>query len=148
MLHDQDLPMFLWVEEFSTVVYLQNMSLNKVSGRMTLEDAFTGKKPKIGHINIFGCLVYFHVLEETRTKLEPTTEKGILVGYNKTSKAYKIYIPALRRTMVRRDVIFEEGKAFRKSCGKMPVDEQFYEHIQEQSDPKEEARKPLQTTGP
>jgi hypothetical protein len=34
-----------------------------------------------------------------------------------------VYIPALRRTVVRRDVRFEEDRAFRKSYGQMPIDE-------------------------
>jgi len=33
MLHDQGLPMFLWVEACNTAVFLQNMSLHKVLGR-------------------------------------------------------------------------------------------------------------------
>jgi hypothetical protein len=127
MLHDQDLPMFLWAEACNTAVYLQNRSPHKVLGRMTPEEAFTGKRPEIGHIRIFGCLVYCHVPTERRTKLEPTAEKGILVGYSETSKAYRVYIPALRRTVVRRDVRFEEDRAYRKSCGQMPVDEQSHE---------------------
>jgi hypothetical protein len=115
MLHDQDLPMFLWVEACNTAVYLQNRSPHKVLGRMTPEEAFTGKRPEIGHLRIFGCLVYCHVPTEKRTKLEPTAEKGILVGYSETSKAYRVYIPALRKTVVRRDVRFEEDRALRKS---------------------------------
>jgi hypothetical protein len=48
-------------------------------------------------------------------KLDSTAEKGIFVGYNETSKAYRVYVPALKKTVVRRDVRFEEEKAFRKS---------------------------------
>jgi hypothetical protein len=110
---------------------------------MTPEEAFTGKRPEVGHIRIFGCLVYCHVSTKRRTKIEPIAEKGILVGYNETSKADMVYIPALGRTMVRRDVRFEEGRVYWKSCGQMPVDEQS----QDQSAPKE-ARQPLQTTCP
>jgi hypothetical protein len=93
-------------------------------GRITPEEAFTGKGPEIGHLRIFGCLVYCHVLAERRTKLEPTIEKDILVGYSETSKAYRIYIPALMKTMVRRDVRFEDDKAFWKSCGQVPTEGQ------------------------
>jgi hypothetical protein len=107
MLHDQDFPMFLWTEACNTAVYLQNRSLRKVLGRMTLEEAFMRKRPEVSHIRIFGCLVYCHVLAKRRTKLEPTAKKG-LVGYSETSKAYKVYIPSLRRTVVRMNVIFEE----------------------------------------
>ena len=84
-------------------------------GSKTPEEAFTGKKPEVGHFRIFGCLTYSHVPSEKRIKLEPTVEKGIFVGYDETSKAYRIYIPALRKIVVRQDVRFEEDRAFRKS---------------------------------
>jgi hypothetical protein len=42
------------------------------------------------------------------------TENGILVGYNETSKAYRMYIPSTRKTVERRDVKFEEERDFRK----------------------------------
>lgn len=64
-------------------------------------------KPKVQSFQIFWYLV--------RTKLEPTTEKGIFVGYSKISKAYKIYILSLRKIMVRRDVMLEEDRAFKRS---------------------------------
>ena len=51
---------------------------------------------------------------EKRTKLEPTTERGIFVGYDETSKAFHIYLPALRKVVVRQEVGFEE-RAFGKS---------------------------------
>ena len=69
----------------------------------------------MGHFRIFGCLTYSHVLSEKRTKFEPTAERGIFVGYDETSKAFHIYLPSQRRVVVRRDVIFEEEQAFRKS---------------------------------
>ena len=53
----------------------------------TLEEAFIGVRPEIGHLRIFGCLVYIHVPKEKRTKLEPSGQKGIFVGYSETSKA-------------------------------------------------------------
>jgi len=82
---------------------------------MTPEEAFSGKKPDIGHLRIFGCIIYSYIPKEKRTKLEPTAEKGIFVGYGETSKAFRIYIPAQRRVVVRRDVKFEEDRAFRRS---------------------------------
>ena len=42
--------------------------------------------------------------------MEPTAEKGLLVDYNETCKAYRLYIPALRRVVVQRDMIFEEER--------------------------------------
>jgi transposase InsO family protein len=102
-------------------VYIQNKSPHRVLGRKTPEEVFTGKKLEIGHFRIFGCLVYCHVPLEKRTKLEATTEKGIFVGYSENSKAYRVYIPALRKTVVRRDVKFEEDRALRKAHGTVPT---------------------------
>eukprot|EP00253_Pinus_taeda_P015217 PITA_15217 len=115
MLHDQGLPLFLWAETCNTVVYLQNRSPHRALGHMTLEEAFSGKKPDIGHLRIFGCITYSYIPKEKRTKLEPTAEKGIYVGYSETSKAFRIYIPAQRKVVVRRDVKFEEDRAFGRS---------------------------------
>ena len=66
----------------------------------TLEEAFSGKKPEVGHFRIFGCLTYLHVPSEKRKKLEPMIEKGIFFGYSDTLKAFCIYIPSLRKIVV------------------------------------------------
>jgi hypothetical protein len=63
---------------------------------------------------------YCHVPSEKRTKLDPTGEKGILVGYNEASKAYRIFVPEHMRIVVCRDVQFEEERALRRSRD-MPV---------------------------
>jgi hypothetical protein len=115
MLHDQALPFFLWAEACSTAIYLQNKSPHRDLRRKTPEKAFTGSRLDVEHLHIFGCLTLSHVPSEKRTKLDSTVEKGILVGYLEVSKAYRIYIQALRRVVVRRDVKFEEDRVFRRS---------------------------------
>jgi hypothetical protein len=117
ILHDQGLPLLLWVEACYTAVYLQIRSPHRPVGGKTPEEAFSGKKPDVGHFRIFGCLTYSHIPSEKRTKLEPMAERGIFVGYSETSKDFRIYIPCLRKTVLRRDVRFEEDGAFRKSRG-------------------------------
>ena len=72
-------------------------------------------KPVVGHLRIFGCLVHIHVRKEKRFKLEPFGKKGIFVGYNETSKAYRIYVPGQRFIEASRDVTFHEEVVFRCS---------------------------------
>jgi hypothetical protein len=129
MLHDQGLPLFLWVEACYTAVYLQNKSPHRVVGSMTPEEAFSGKNPEVGHFWIFGCITYSYVPSENRTKMEPMAERGIFVGYNETSKDFCIYLPSLRKIVLRRDVRFEEDGAFRKSRG-TDIGEKSSSHIQ------------------
>jgi hypothetical protein len=84
---------------------------------MTPEEAFIEVNPVVGHFKIFGCPIYIHVPKEKRMKLELSCMKGTFVGYNETSKAYRIYIPSQRQIEVSRDVSFEEEVALRRSRG-------------------------------
>jgi hypothetical protein len=142
MIHDQELPMILWAEACNRTMYVQNMSPHRILGNKTSEEEFSGVKPEIGHLKIFGCPVYIHVLVEKRTKLEPSRHKGIFVGYNKTSKAYKIFIPVQWNTIVRKDVMFEENLASRRSQESSTVIED-----KEQQAPKDEQQFAAQTSG-
>lgn len=123
MLHDQDMPHYLWAEVCNTTVYIQNRVPHKVLGKMTLEEVFTGKKPDVSHFRIFESLAYCHILGDTRTKLDQTTKRGYFVGYSETSKAYRIFILGSKRIIVRWDVKFMEDKAFRRSRD-LPADDQ------------------------
>jgi hypothetical protein len=93
----------------------EHRSPHREVGSMNPKEDFSGKKPEVGNFQIFWCITYSHVPFEKRTKLEPTTEREIFVGYSETSKAFRIYIPFLRKTFLRRDVRFEEDGAFMKS---------------------------------
>ena len=86
--NDQNLPMTLWEDVASTPVYVHNKSPHQVFGNRTLEEAFTGVKPDVSHLRIFGCFVYIHIPKKQRSKLEPSRNKGTSVGYSETSKAY------------------------------------------------------------
>jgi hypothetical protein len=115
MIHDQSLPMFLRVEACNIVVYLQNRSPHRILEDKTPEEAFMGVRPKIEHLRIFGCPVYIHMPVEKKAKLEPSRQKGILVGYTRDTKTYRFFLLDQRNTVVSRDVKFEENLASRKS---------------------------------
>ena len=79
--------MHLWMEEARKIVYVQNCTPHRVLDNKTLEEAFSGVKPEVIHLRIFGFLVHIHVPKEKRTKLNPSQRKGVFVGYSDTSKA-------------------------------------------------------------
>ena len=87
----------------------------RVLSNKTPKEAFSGEKPKVSHLRIFGCLMYIHIPKEKRTKLDPLGKKGIFVGYNETSKAYRIYFPRFKKINISRDVTFDEDSAWIKS---------------------------------
>jgi hypothetical protein len=93
MMYDQNLPLSLWAEAANTTVYIQNRCPHKALEEKIPEEVFTGKKPSVDHLRIYGSPVYIHIPKENRTKLEPSGKKGTFVGYSETSKAYRIYVP-------------------------------------------------------
>jgi hypothetical protein len=79
--------MFLWTEACNTAVYIQNRCPPRILEDKKLDEAFTSVKPEVSHFRIFGCLIYIHVPVEKRTKLEPSSQKGLFVDSLLSSKA-------------------------------------------------------------
>jgi hypothetical protein len=118
--------MFLWGEAPMTTIYVQNKIPHHILKDMTPEESFSGKKPNVENLRIFACPVYSHIPKDKRNKLEPLGKKGIFVGYNDSSKAYRIYIPEQHKIEVNRDVTFNEKMVFKKS-----IEENIEEEIEE-----------------
>ena len=66
---------------------------------------------------------YCHVHADTRKKIDPSGKKGLLVGYSETSKAYRVYILARKRTIVSKDVQFDEDRALQRYLD-LPAEQQ------------------------
>lgn len=68
---------------------------------------------------MFGSIAYTHVPDERRTKLDDNIEKYVFVGYDLSSKGYKIYNPNSRKIVISHDVECEE-----ENCWDMSVQEE------------------------
>ena len=95
MLHDQDIPMHLWAEAARTMVYVQNHTPHRVLKHKTPEELFSGKKPEVSHLRIFGCPMYIHIPKEKRKKLDPSRKKGIFLGYSERYKSRRSKLVAM-----------------------------------------------------
>ena len=58
--------MHLWAEAWNIVVYVKNCCPHRLLGMSTPEEDFTGKKPDVSHLNIFGSSVFVHVTKMPR----------------------------------------------------------------------------------
>jgi hypothetical protein len=124
--------MYLWGEAAMTTIYVQNRSPHCILKDMTPEETFSRKKPNVKNLRIFGFPIYIHIPKDKRKKLEPSGKKGIFVGYNESSKAYRIYIPEQHKVEVSRDVTFNEKMAFKKSIEET-IEEEEYEEPKDES---------------
>jgi hypothetical protein len=70
MIIAQGLGLELWGKAVNTVVYIKNRCPTKVLDSKTPQEAWSGRKPDVSHLRIFGCKTFAHVPDEKRTKLE------------------------------------------------------------------------------
>ena len=111
MLHDQGLPLHLWVEACNKKVFVQSCSPHRILGMGAPKKDFSGKKPNVSYFKIFGSSIYVHVIKDSMKKLKPTTEIGIFVGYNDNPHNHRVYFPNNMMNIVRWDIKFDEEKA-------------------------------------
>ena len=79
MLADSKLPHRFWAEALSTAVYLRNRSPTKALEGVTPHEAWSGTKPDVSSLCVFGCSAYAHVPKAERRKLDSKTRKCVLV---------------------------------------------------------------------
>jgi hypothetical protein len=108
MLSGVGLTQEFWVEVVDTARYLVNMSPFSTLVDMTPNEVWSGKKPSVSQLKVFGCDAFVHVPKEKRSKMEKKSVKCIFIGYKEGMKGYNIWDPASRRTMYSRDVVFIE----------------------------------------
>jgi hypothetical protein len=109
MLKAKQMPKEFWAEAVATAVYILNRCPTKSVQEKTPEEAWSGRRPSIRHLRVFGCIAYVHVPDQIRKKLDDKGEKCIFIGYSSNSKAYKLYNPETKKVIISRDVTFDEG---------------------------------------
>jgi len=76
------LPDSWWEFAFATATYVYNRTLIKRFKWKTPQEIFTGEKPKISHLYVFGCGAYVYLPNEVHAnKLTPCSEFMIFIGY-------------------------------------------------------------------
>jgi len=111
MLKTKNIPRFLWGEAASTTTYVLNRSPTRRLELMTPEEAWTGVKPDISHLKIFGSLCYKHVPDALRRKLDDRSTPQVLIGYHETG-GYKLYDPNSKHVSTSRDVYVDESSSW------------------------------------
>ena len=64
---------------------------------MTLEEAFTGRKPSVSHLHVYGSDAHVHISDTKLTKFESKNMKCKFLGYSRYSKAYQLWNPQTNR---------------------------------------------------
>ena len=69
------IPKSFWPEAVKWTIHILNRNPTFVVQNMTLEEAWSGRKPAVDHFKIFGCIAYAHIPDEKRKKLDDKGER-------------------------------------------------------------------------
>ncbi|KAM1503465.1 hypothetical protein ACFX15_027859 [Malus domestica] len=109
MLHEKGMSYQFWAEAVHTAVYLLNRCPTKALDKRTPFESYSGRKPGIAHLKIFGSVCYVHVPMNLRHKLECNSHKCVFVGYGTSEKGYRLFDPITSKIILSRDVVFDES---------------------------------------
>lgn len=109
MLFDAGFSKEYWAEAVSTAVYILNRCPTKVVPGKTPEEEWSGIKPNLKHLKVFGCEAMVHVPKQKRDKWDPKAKKLLFMGYAEDSKGYRLIDPKTHEVIIARDVVFFES---------------------------------------
>lgn len=87
------------------------MSTKALKDRTPYE-AWSGRKPNLDHLRVFGCIAHTRVASSHLQKLENRSIKLVHLGCEQGSKAYRLLDPDTGKIYVSRDVKFEEDRCW------------------------------------
>ena len=92
MMSYSSVPISLWGEALKTAMYILNRVPSKAVPKTPFE-LWTGRKPSLRHIHIWGCPAEARIYNPHEKKLDLRTISGYLIGYPDKSKGYRFYCP-------------------------------------------------------
>lgn len=111
LLYDASFDKQLWAEAVNTAVYLKNRSPSAVLDKNTTPyERWTGRKPNLDHIRMFGSPVMVHIPKVRRNKWDKKSQMFQLVGYSENTKGYRLYDRKTNKITMARDVVVMESQ--------------------------------------
>ena len=108
MQHHAGLSNGFWIYAVKAKLHTYNVTPIKHTDYKTLKELWSGQKPNISHLRVFGCLAWVHIQKKRRHKLQSKSKAMIFVGYEPGSKGYQFWDAAHQCFKISHDVKFEE----------------------------------------
>jgi len=112
LLKSMRVPGRLWGEAVRHSVHLLNRLPTKAMGYRTPFEAWSGRRPQLGHLKVFGCTAHVRTASPHLKKLDDRSNPMVYLGVEDGSKAHRLFNPQTKRIIVSRDVVFEESRAW------------------------------------
>jgi len=67
--------------------YLYNKTPHLISEKTIPDEVFFNEKVKIDHIRTFGCITYYKIFDQNKSKFSPNSKKGIFLGFSEVTNS-------------------------------------------------------------
>jgi hypothetical protein len=108
MLMDSKLKDIFWTQAVHTTVHIQNRVMLRNNTDKTPYDLWKGRPTNVKHFRVFGSKCYIKREDGRMEKFDSRVDKGVLVGYSSTRKAYKFYNLILKKVVESINVTIDE----------------------------------------
>jgi transposase InsO family protein len=108
MIMDSKLTDMFWTQEVHTAVHIQNRVILRNNTDKTPYELWKGRPTNVKNFIVFGRKCYIKREDGRMGKFDSRVDKGILVGYSSTRKAYKCYNLRLNKVVERINVTIDE----------------------------------------
>ena len=109
MLIEAELPDAYWWDALWYTTLLHNMSPMHSLSDSTPEESWSGNKPDISCLRVFGCRAFIHIPDKLRGKLLAKSLVCTFIGYAQQCKAYHLVHQPSKRFIDSCDIIFNKG---------------------------------------
>ncbi|CAI7832262.1 unnamed protein product, partial [Closterium sp. NIES-53] len=115
ILVDSGLPLQIWPLAIRHATVVKNRVLTHVGGQHWVPmEKWSGKKPLVDMLRVFGCMGLVHVRKEKRDKLEAAAVWAVHLGLARGSKGWLMWDPKSNTIFTTRDAKFMEGLMFKE----------------------------------
>jgi hypothetical protein len=109
MLLDASLPEAYWYDALKYTALIHNVTPTWALGDLTPKEAWSGNKPNISCLHVFGSQAFVHVPEQFQGKLAARSLVCTFIGYAQKHKAYCLVHYPTCHFLEFHDIIFNEG---------------------------------------
>ena len=90
-------------------IYVQNRYPHAKLDDKKPQEGWSGQKPTISHLKVFGSVACAHIPDQQRTKLEDKSKRYIFIGYDEKTKGSKLLDLISKMVIVSCDVRVNEA---------------------------------------
>jgi hypothetical protein len=131
---DSKLTDIFWTQAVHTTVHIQNIVMLINNTNKTPYELWKGRPANVKHFRVFGTKCYIKREDGRMRKFDSCVDKGVLVGYSSTRKAYKCYNLRLNKVVENINVTIDETDRPESKEEENKSMEQLFEEEEEEAE--------------